>query len=187
MLFVFLGHSLFGLVSFWGEGTSPPHDSLPKKTSVSVWSCRSAWLHVASEPICFRIDYSPAGPGGTEYCCVILSYICSKLLSPFHCQMDDLCERKPQFLIQMSSIIIHMSTYFCMSLEQKHQSPSSEQCLWKDPTLSDKKYEITSSNTTRGIPPQNQHATQKWRLGRCSSFSKGCFSGSMLIFGRVYN
>ena len=90
-------------------------------------------------------------PGGIEYCCVIPSYICSKLLSPFHCQMDDLHEWKPQFLIQMSSIIIHMSTYFCMSLEQKHQSPSSKECLWKDPTLSEKKYEITNSNTKRGI------------------------------------
>lgn len=123
------------------------------------------------------------GPGGTEYCCVILSYICSKFLGPFHCQMDDLHERKPQFLIQMSSIIIHMSTYFCMSLEQKHQRPSSKQCLRKDPTLSEKKYEITNSNTKLR---KNPHATQKWRLERCLSFSKGYFSGSMLIFGRVY-
>ena len=81
----------------------------------------------------------------------------------------------------------YMSTYFCISLEQKHQSPSSKQCLWKDPTLSERKYEITNSNTKRGIHLRKTNMRhKKWRLGRCSSFSKGCFSGSMLIFGKVY-
>ena len=41
----------FGLVSFWGEGTSPTMILCQQKNSVSVWSCGSAWLHVASEPV----------------------------------------------------------------------------------------------------------------------------------------
>lgn len=164
----FLGHWLFGLVSFFGVRVHPPLWFCAKKNLCfclklregslnPTWQVNLSWSMIYALgwflklAICFRIDYCPAGPGGIEYCFVILSYICSRFLGPFHCQMDDLHEWKPQFLIQMSSIIIHMSTYFCMSLEQKHQRPSSKQCLWKDPTLSEKKCEITNSNTKRGI------------------------------------
>ena len=137
MFCLFFG-SLVGLdlLGFWGWGYIPPLWFFAQQKPLFLFEVAGGQLDysVASEPvmeyvkctwmilklaICFRIYYSPKGPGGIEYCCVIPSYICSNLLSPFHCQMDDLHEWKPQFLIQMSSIIIHICLHISACLSSK--------------------------------------------------------------------